>query len=138
MAATDPWITLGFTFDALTELVNDPLNTVYVALSGKEVTGTAVIQNRGAFAGYLKCIAVKEGWRNQHIGTKLISHIEKEIFSVHANVFLCVSSFNRKAQEFYKRLGYNVVGELKDYIIRGHSEILMRKTRGPRMEYKPS
>ena len=47
------------------------------------------------------------------------------------NVFICASSFNPAAQRLYERLGYTVVGELTDYIARGHSEILLRKTTGP-------
>lgn len=47
------------------------------------------------------------------------------------NVFMCVSSFNQDARRLYQRLGYQVVGELTDYIVRGHSEILLRKTVGP-------
>jgi [ribosomal protein S18]-alanine N-acetyltransferase len=137
MASSDPWITLGFSYAMLMEMVSDPINTVYVSLYEQEVTGTAVIQNKGAFAGYLKGIAVKEGWRNRQIGSRLIRHIENEVFSVHPNLFLCVSSFNRQAQKLYTRLGYTVIGELKDYLIPGASEILMRKSRGPRMGYIP-
>jgi ribosomal protein S18 acetylase RimI-like enzyme len=48
-----------------------------------------------------------------------------------ANVFMCVSSFNIEAKRLYIRLGYEVVGELRDYIVAGHSEILLRKTIGP-------
>jgi hypothetical protein len=33
-------------------------------------------------------------------------------------------------------MGYDVVGELKDYIVHGHSEILMRKSRSPLSEFK--
>jgi hypothetical protein len=31
----------------------------------------------------------------------------------------------------YPRLGCERVGELQDFMVRGHSEILMRKTIGP-------
>jgi hypothetical protein len=44
---------------------------------------------------------------------------------------MCVSSFNHDARRLYQRLGYQAVGELIDYIVRGHSEILLRKTLGP-------
>ena len=44
---------------------------------------------------------------------------------------MCVSSFNVDARRLYQRLGYKVVGELTDYIVRGHSEFLLRKTVGP-------
>ena len=42
-------------------------------------------------------------------------------------MFLCVSSFNLNAQKFYEHIGYTTVGEFKDYIIKGKSEILMHK-----------
>jgi ribosomal protein S18 acetylase RimI-like enzyme len=42
-----------------------------------------------------------------------------------------VSSFNEGARRLYQRHGYEVVGELTDYIVKGHSEILLRKTFGP-------
>lgn len=35
------------------------------------------------------------------------------------------------ASRMYERLGYQLVGELTDYIVRGHSEFLLRKTLGP-------
>jgi hypothetical protein len=31
----------------------------------------------------------------------------------------------------YERHGYQVIGELTDYLVKGHSEILLRKTFGP-------
>jgi hypothetical protein len=46
-----------------------------------------------------------------------------------------VSSFNPDARRLYERLGYSVVGELKDLIVPGHSEILLRKTLGPLTEF---
>ena len=46
-------------------------------------------------------------------------------------MFMCVSSFNQDARRLYERLGYHEVGELTNYIVEGHSEILLRKTRGP-------
>ena len=46
-------------------------------------------------------------------------------------MFLCVSSFNTRARALYERLGYQVVGELRDYVVRGHSEWLLRKSVAP-------
>jgi len=56
---------------------------------------------------------------------------EERILRQSPNVFLCVSSFNHRAQTFYERLGYQRVGELPDFLVQGQAEILMRKTRGP-------
>ncbi len=41
------------------------------------------------------------------------------------------------ATRLYERLGYKVVGELTDYIVRGHSEVLLRKTVGPLTGFSP-
>ena len=60
---------------------------------------------------------------------------EEIIFSYSPNVFLCVSSFNKKAKRFYERLGYKRVGILKDFLIKGADEYLLRKTKGPRIGY---
>jgi ribosomal protein S18 acetylase RimI-like enzyme len=64
-----------------------------------------------------------------------MAYAERRIFRHAPNVFITVSSFNSGAQRLYDRLGYDVVGELEDFIIPGHSELLLRKTIGPLSEY---
>ena len=90
---------------------------------------------RGAFVGYIQSVAVLEKWRGRGLGTALIEAAERRILREAPNVFICVSSFNAGARRLYERLGYTVVGELEDYIVRGHSETLMRKTTGPLSEF---
>ncbi|MEA2338755.1 MAG: hypothetical protein QOE82_2762, partial [Thermoanaerobaculia bacterium] len=48
------------------------------------------------------------------------------------------SSINPRARQLYERLGYKLVGELDDYITRGHSEFLMRKSVGALDEFLPN
>ena len=38
----------------------------------------------------------------------------------------------------YERLGYEVIGELRDYIVRGHSEWLLRKSIAPLADWTTS
>jgi ribosomal protein S18 acetylase RimI-like enzyme len=38
-----------------------------------------------------------------------------------------VSSFNHRAQALYYRLGYERVGDIPDYAIEGHAELLLVK-----------
>jgi ribosomal protein S18 acetylase RimI-like enzyme len=38
-----------------------------------------------------------------------------------------VSSFNPRAQALYRRHGYQYVGEIADYVVAGHSELLFHK-----------
>jgi [ribosomal protein S18]-alanine N-acetyltransferase len=131
MACSEPWTTLGISMDQLMDTLNDPLHEVYTAYIKDEIVGTMVIHTKGAFSGYLKSIAVKQSWRGNKLGEKMMQFIEKEIFPTYKNLFLCVSSFNLNAQRFYTKLGYAQIGVLKDYLVEGHDEILMRKTIAP-------
>jgi ribosomal protein S18 acetylase RimI-like enzyme len=90
----------------------------------------------GAFVGYIQTICVSEEDRSRGIGTRLMRFAEERIFRDSPNVFLCVSSFNPRAKALYERLGYEAVGELKDYIVKGHSEHVLRKTIAPIREFR--
>jgi ribosomal-protein-alanine N-acetyltransferase len=96
-----------------------------------EVVGFVLLSMRGSFTGYIKSVAVREDWRSKGVGRKLLAFAEERIFRDSPNVFICVSSFNPRARALYQRLGYETVGELRDFIVRGHDEILLRKTIGP-------
>jgi ribosomal protein S18 acetylase RimI-like enzyme len=85
----------------------------------------------GAFVGYIQTVIVAPEAQGKGIGSQLVEFAEERIFKESPNAFLCVSSFNHGARRLYERLGYQYVGELADYIVTGHSELLYRKTRGP-------
>jgi len=44
-------------------------------------------------------------------------------------MFLLVSDFNKRAQKFYKNLGYMEVGRIPDYIKEGITELIYFKRR---------
>ena len=74
---------------------------------------------QGAFVGYIQSVVVRDDCRG--LGTALITLAERRILRDAPNVFICASSFNAPARRLYERLGYTVVGELTDYIVRvGH------------------
>jgi len=139
MASSDPWRRLRRTVEQSYRIVRDPEREVYVALESARaearVAGFIVLSMHGAFVGYIQSVAVREDWRGRGLGTALIELAERRILRDTPNVFICVSSFNPDARRLYERLGYTVVGELADYIVRGHSEILLRKTTGPLSEF---
>jgi ribosomal-protein-alanine N-acetyltransferase len=137
MSTSEPWITLRRDYDLCFKMLTDSRREVYVALLKEEIVGFMILQMRGPFIGFIQTVAVKPEWRDKGIGTKLLKFAEDRILRVTPNVFMCVSSFNPKARKLYDRLGYQVIGELKDFIIPGHSEILLRKTTAPLTEFKP-
>lgn len=136
MATSEPWMTLRRTYENSLKMLSHPSREVYVALVKDEIVGFMVLIMSGALVGYIQTVGVMPEWRNKGIGSKLLKFAEDMIFTKASNVFMCVSSFNKKAQELYKRLGYETIGELKDYIVPGHSEILLRKTIAPIREFK--
>jgi ribosomal protein S18 acetylase RimI-like enzyme len=140
MASSDPWRRLGRTLEESYRILRDPSREVYVALESASdteplVAGFTILVMQGAFIGYIQSVAVRPERRGRGLGTALIEFAERRILRATPNVFICVSSFNPGARRLYERLGYTVVGELTDYIVRGHSEILLRKTTGPLAEF---
>jgi ribosomal-protein-alanine N-acetyltransferase len=136
MANSEPWITLGRTYDDSLKIVGDPSREVHVAARGDTLVGFIILNMQGAFVGYIQTVCIAPEWRGQGIGSLLIKFAEERILRETPNVFICVSSFNEEAHRLYERLGYEVVGELRDYIVAGHSEILLRKTIAPLTEFK--
>src|SRR5207253_1169572 len=135
MCSTEPWITLRRNFDESLAIVNDPASEVYVAVEDDRVVGFIILMMRAVFNGYIRTVCVDDAARGGGLGRQLVQFAEERIFRETPNVFLCVSSFNPRARHLYERLGYEFVGELTDYLIRGASEFLMRKTIGPLREH---
>ncbi|HYL73547.1 MAG TPA: GNAT family N-acetyltransferase [Bryobacteraceae bacterium] len=136
MCSSEPWITLQRDFDESLGVFENPGYEVYVAVENDRLGGFIVLNLKGDFAGYIKSICVAPELRGRGMGAELIRFAEERIFREHPNVFLLSSSFNPRARALYERLGYRVVGEIADYVVRGHSEILMRKTLGPIREFR--
>jgi [ribosomal protein S18]-alanine N-acetyltransferase len=135
MATSEPWITLRRDFDSCLAALTDPARETYVGLSDGTVVGLLLLNMRGAFVGYIQSVGVREDWRGRGVGTQLLVFAEQRIFRDSPNAFICASSFNPRARMLYERLGYEVVGELRDYIVRGCSEWLLRKSIGPLVEF---
>ncbi|MEM3454730.1 MAG: GNAT family N-acetyltransferase [Thermoproteota archaeon] len=132
---SEPWKTLRTTEkEARTSLLGGiKSGKTIVAKVDNKTVGFIVFYPKGAFplGGYIKLIGVHKDFRGMGIGRELMKRAEKEIFNYAKNSFLLVSSFNKAAQKFYRSLGYKKVGEIPDAIMKGYSEIIMRKTLGP-------
>ena len=131
MAASDPWASLGLGPEDCLKTLSAPFRETFIIKESGGLAGLVAITMYGTFKGYIQALFVAEGFRGRGIGEKLLAFAEKKIFRDSPNVFLCVSSFNKGAQRFYRRLGYKKTGALKDFVVKGSDEILMRKTTGP-------
>jgi [ribosomal protein S18]-alanine N-acetyltransferase len=130
-ADSEPWLSLGYDVAAARRALSAPERELHVAAVEGGVAGYVLLNLTGPFAGYIQSICVAPGLRSRGIGRRLVQHAEARVFADHPNIFICVSDFNAGARRFYERLGYAAVGELKDYLVRGHSEILLRKSIAP-------
>ena len=134
-ASTDPWITLKRSYEDGLKAILDEERECYLAEVEGVIAGFLLLNMRGAIKGYIQNVCVAPEWRNRGIGRQLVAFAEERIFRETPNVFMCVSSFNLDARRLYERLGYQLVGELTDYVIPGCSELLLRKSIGPLSEF---
>jgi ribosomal protein S18 acetylase RimI-like enzyme len=131
MCNSEPWLTLGRSFETSLAIVRDPTREVYLARDESGIAGFLILCMTGAFVGYIQTICIDPRCRGLGFGSRLLEFAEERIRRVSPNIFMCVSSFNDGARRLYQRHGYEVIGELTDYLVKGHSEILLRKTFGP-------
>lgn len=142
MAASEPWITLGRDLAGCRAMLVRPGTELFVAQNQlarnqtdqQRITpdqprplGFILLAPYGlAGSPYIASIAVAAEARGQRVGSQLLRFAE-EHFAGSGHLFLLVSSFNQRAQSLYRKHGYEFVGELKDYVAAGHSELILHK-----------
>ena len=130
------WIEYGVTPERARAIFADAVGGSSAGLVAEDdgrVVGFVVYRLRGTFvhSGYILDVGVAANAQNRGVGNLLMDAAETEILRHGPNVFLLVSAFNTRAQQFYERRGYQRIGEIPDYIRRGTTEVLYRKTLGP-------
>ncbi|HEY8780620.1 MAG TPA: N-acetyltransferase [Mucilaginibacter sp.] len=136
MSRSDPWVKLDMDYEQCLKAFDGPFKEVHVLKKGEEIIGFAIIQTQGTFKGYIQTIAIDESYRGAGYGTKLLQFCEDRILKYSPNIFICVSSFNQAAIKLYTKFGFELVGELKNFVKKGFTELLLRKTVGPMVGYK--
>ncbi|OGW44112.1 MAG: hypothetical protein A2X57_07865 [Nitrospirae bacterium GWD2_57_8] len=131
VAGSEPWKTLGEGLDFspfLSRRGGAPAQA-RVAIEGTEVAGFILYSAGPVFArgAYIRALAVAPGRRSRGIGSLLLDFAEQSIAKHAANIFVCASSFNRRAQGFYRKAGYSRVGAIPGLIIPGASEYIFWK-----------
>ncbi len=129
---TSPWSNLGFTKKDAKQMAKTSQDRELLgAYVGRELVGFALYKFGFLGGAYLGNLVVKGSYRGHKIGEKLMRAMETQVFQKSKNLYLCVSSFNKGAQKFYRRLNYKKVGVLKALLVKKHDEYLFRKSRGP-------
>ncbi len=126
MAGSDPWLTLGRSYDDCLASCRHPLDELHIAETRGERCGFVLLRPRGiAGAPYIVSIAVADAYRSRGIGHEMVSFVANRCARYARHLFLCVSSFNSRAQAMYEREGFVQVGDLPDFCMDGASERLM-------------
>ncbi len=130
VAGSEPWKRLneGIDFRGIIA-ANRTHTSAYVCLADGKPAGFILFIPEPVFArgGYLRAIAVSPSFRVTGIGTMMLSFAEKKTARKASHLFLCVSSFNRRAHLFYEKRGYTRVGRLPGIIMPGASEFIYWK-----------
>jgi ribosomal-protein-alanine N-acetyltransferase len=128
-------MTLDMNYDQCLKAFDGSSKEIYVLLLYNEITGFVIIQTTGSFAGYIQTICISKDFRGKGYGKKLLEFCEERILKISPNIFICVSSFNKGAIKLYYDFGFKLVGELDNFVKEGFTELLLRKTFGPRVGY---
>jgi ribosomal protein S18 acetylase RimI-like enzyme len=135
MSATDPWITLEMDYEQCLKAFDGDFREIWLLEIEKQISGFVIIQTCGTFSGYIQTICIDNAYRGKGYGRKLLQFCEDRILKFSPNVFICVSSFNKGALKLYLDFGFKLIGEMENFVREGYSEILLRKTVGPRVGY---
>ncbi len=102
--------------------------------SSSEIEGVIWYQREGLFHSfpYLHMIAVRDGFRHNGVGARLMDQFEQDSLlsgnnRMRVKAFLLVSGFNVSAQRFYRDRGYEETGEFENLFRKGVTEKLFMK-----------
>lgn len=107
-------------------------DVMLTAKEGEIIRGFVWMQKQAVFglSDYVRLIAVEEGQQGRGIGQFLMMAVEVLAQKSGPNLFVLTSMDNFAAQNFYLRLGYEQIGTIRNYILPGADELLLRKTWG--------
>jgi [ribosomal protein S18]-alanine N-acetyltransferase len=135
MSLTDPWITLEMNYEQCLKAFEGGCKEIYVVETGNAIAGFVILQICGTFSGYIQTICIDEAYRGNGFGKKFLHFCEERTLKFSPNIFICVSSFNKGAIKLYYEFGFKLVGELDNFVKAGFTELLLRKSVGPRVGY---
>lgn len=136
MSVTDPWRRLDMDYSQCLKAFDGDFKEIFVLKKDEVIKGFVIVQTQGSFKGYIQTLCIESGGRGEGYGTRLLQFCEDRILTYSPNIFICVSSFNEGAIRLYLRFGFELVGELRNFVKEGFTELLLRKTVGPVIGYQ--
>ena len=78
MVNSEPWVTLGRTYEESLRIITDPSKEVYLARLEGELSGFVILNMKGAFVGYVQTICLDPQVEGQGVRNKLIEICRRE------------------------------------------------------------
>ena len=111
----------------ITSIAKETPETFLVATFKQSAVGY-VLGSMRKDAGHILSIAVKSDFRRKHVGSKLMAEISEVFFRKGVRrVELEVRASNHSAQEFYRKIGFQVNGLVKEYYHDGEDAVKMSR-----------
>ncbi len=130
LAAMPPWSVIGWPADLMTRSLLRELPSVrrFEIVAEGELAGIATIQHPFLHGPYLQLLAILPGFQGRNLGLHVLQWMEAEARAAEARqLWLCVSTFNTRAQAFYGRFGFEAVAVLEKLASDSSGEVFMRK-----------
>jgi len=132
LTQNDLWQKYGITTQSAHKMLSEALSGNAVLLTARvdgQPAGFAWLAPRGAWerSSYLRLIGVLPACQRMGIGLALLRAVEEQALQSGSDLFLLVTDSNLAAQRFYKRCGYQQVGALPDYVVKGITELIFYK-----------
>jgi ribosomal protein S18 acetylase RimI-like enzyme len=129
VAAIPPWSVMQYPAEAMARyLASDDGASRYRIELGGETAGAVAVRYPWLKGPYLELLAVLPPAQGRGIGATVLDWFEREGSRLGArNLWVCASSFNRRALRFYERHGFKPAATLPGLVADGYDEILLRK-----------
>lgn len=122
-AEIDPWKSLGYGAATLAGYLrrDDPALSRFV-IGGDD--GLLALRRPWLRGSFIEMLAILPGCQGRGLGRAAVQWAAKQEAS--GNLWATVSAFNSPARQFYQRLGFAEISVLRDLIVHGQDEILLR------------
>jgi GNAT superfamily N-acetyltransferase len=122
-AAIDPWKCLGYQAATLQAYLcrDDPALHRYV-IGGTD--GLLALRRPWLRGAFIEMLAIFPGRQGQGLGRAAVQWAAAQDQS--ANLWATVSAFNAEARLFYQTVGFVEVAPLRDLVMTGQDEVLLR------------
>ena len=130
VASIDPWSQINYPASNLIAFLtaDDPALSRHALLIDDKPAGVIAIRSPWLHGPYLQLLAILPPFQNQGFGVALLDWFETRAHPRNRWLWLCYSSFNKRAGAFYAGHGFEVVTALTELMSDGgDDEILMRK-----------